>query len=50
MLEEFNLKNRYVRVCFFKYSESKMAEPFANGGDPDQMPNFAASDLGLHNT
>ena len=20
----------------------------ANGGDPDQMPNFVASDLGLH--
>ena len=25
-----------------------MAEPFANSGDPDQTPRFAASDLGLH--
>ena len=25
-----------------------MAELFANTGDPDQMPHFAASDLGLH--
>ena len=25
-----------------------MAEPFANSGDPDQMPHSVASDLGLH--
>ena len=25
-----------------------MVEPFANSGDPDQMPHSAASDLGLH--
>ena len=25
-----------------------MAELFANSGDPDQTPLFAASDLGLH--
>ena len=25
-----------------------MAELFANGGDPDQTPRSAASDLGLH--
>ena len=25
-----------------------MAKIFANSGDPDQMPHFAASDLGLH--
>ena len=25
-----------------------MVELFANGGDPDQMPYSAASDLGLH--
>ena len=25
-----------------------MVELFANSGDPDQMPHFAASDLGLH--
>ena len=25
-----------------------MAKLFANSGDPDQMPHFAASDLGLH--
>ena len=25
-----------------------MVELFANSGDPDQMPHYAASDLGLH--
>ena len=25
-----------------------MAKSFANSGDPDQMPHFAVSDLGLH--
>ena len=25
-----------------------MAKLFANSGDPDQTPHFAASDLGLH--
>ena len=25
-----------------------MDKLFANSGDPDQMPHFAASDLGLH--
>ena len=25
-----------------------MVELFANSGDPDQTPSFAASDLGLH--
>ena len=25
-----------------------MVELFANSGDPDQTPRFAASDLGLH--
>ena len=25
-----------------------MVEPFANGGDPDQISHSAASDLGLH--
>ena len=25
-----------------------MVEQFANSGDPDQMPHFVASDLGLH--
>ena len=25
-----------------------MVETFANSGDPDQTPRFAASDLGLH--
>ena len=32
----------------FTYSLRKMAELFANSGDPDQMPHSAASDLGLH--
>ena len=25
-----------------------MVELFANSGDPDQIPRYAASDLGLH--
>ena len=25
-----------------------MVELFSNSGDPDQMPHFVASDLGLH--
>ena len=32
----------------FRYSSRKMAKLFANTGDPDQTPHFAASDLGLH--
>ena len=32
----------------FTYSKRKMAKLFANSGDPDQMPQNAASDLGLH--
>ena len=32
----------------FSYYFRKMAEVFANSEDPDQMPHFAASDLGLH--
>ena len=32
----------------FTYSWRKMAKLFANGGDPDQTPRSAASDLGLH--
>ena len=32
----------------FTYSYRKMANLFANSGDPDQMPHSAASDLGLH--
>ena len=31
----------------FGYLE-KMAKVFANNGDPDQVPYFAASDLDLH--
>ena len=33
---------------WFRFSERKMVELFANSGDPDQMPDSAASDLGLH--
>ena len=32
----------------FKYSYRKMAELFANSGEPDQMPHSGASDMGLH--
>ena len=32
----------------FSYSYRKMVELFANSGDPDQTPHFAAFDLGLH--
>ena len=34
-------------MCF-TYSFRKMAKLFANSGDPDQTPQNAASDLGLH--
>ena len=32
----------------FRYSYRKNAKLFANSGDTDQTPRFAASDLGLH--
>ena len=32
----------------FRYSLRKIAKPFANSEDPDQMPHSVASDLGLH--
>ena len=32
----------------FRYSKRKMAKLFAKSEDPDQMPHFAASDLGPH--
>ena len=35
-------------VLRFRCSWEKMAKVFANSGDPDQTPRFAASDLGLH--
>ena len=31
-----------------RYSKRKMAELFANSGDPNQRTRFSASDLGLH--
>ena len=31
-----------------KIFRKKIVELFANSGDPDQTPRFAASDLGLH--
>ena len=31
----------------FTYSLRKLVELFANSGDPDQMPGYVASDLGL---
>ena len=32
----------------YRYSYRKMAKLFANSKDPDQTPQNAASDLGLH--
>ena len=32
----------------FRYSLRKIVELFGNSGDSDQMPDSAASDLGLH--
>ena len=32
----------------FRYSERKMVDLFANCGDPDHTPRYAASDLGQH--
>ena len=32
----------------FRYSKRKMAEPFANSGNPNQTPHSVASDLGLY--
>ena len=32
----------------FRYPLRTMVELFANSGDPDQTPQNAASDLGLH--
>ena len=32
----------------FTYSYRKMAKLFADSGDPDQTPRYAASDPGLH--
>ena len=34
-------------MCF-RYHYRKMVELFANNGDPDQMPHFVGSDLGLY--
>ena len=33
---------------WFRYSQRKMAKLFAKSGDPDQMLQNVASDLGLH--
>ena len=48
ILEDFNFDCRYVRLCDFDIPGEKMVEPYANSGDPDQMPHSAASYLGLH--
>ena len=32
----------------FRYTKRKKDKLFANSGDPDQTPHFAASDLRLH--
>ena len=47
MLEESNFFFIYFRLCDLDILE-KMAELFANSGNPDQKPHVAASDLGLH--
>ena len=35
-------------LCDLDIPGKKMAKLFANSGDPDQMPDSVASDLGLH--
>ena len=48
--EGSNFNFRYVRLCDLDMgiSKRKMAEIFANSGDPDQILHSATSDLGLH--
>ena len=43
-MEEFNFNFRYVLLRDLDIPRKKMAEAFANSGDPDQTP----SDLGFH--
>ena len=49
ILEESNFNFRYVRLWDLDIiRREKMAQLFANSGDPDQTPRSVASDLGLH--
>ena len=48
MLEDSNFSFKYVRLCDVDIPTEKWLNYFANSGDTDQMPHFAASDLGLH--
>ena len=45
---ESNFNFRYFRLCGLDIPGEKMAKVFANSGDPDQTPQNAASDPGLH--
>ena len=48
MLEESDFNFRYVSLCDLDIRREKTAKLFANIGDPDQMPQNVASDLGVH--
>ena len=37
-----------VRLCKLRYFVGKWLKNLQNSGDPDQMPHYVASDLGLH--
>ena len=48
ILEESICYLRDIRYKFLGLIGSRQKLLIANSGDPDQMPHYAASDLGLH--
>ena len=46
-IERVQFQFKVCQAVWFSYSQRKMAKLFANSGDPDQTPKYAASDLGL---
>ena len=48
ILEESICYLRGIRCNFLGLFVSRQKLLLANSGDPDQMPHYAASDLGLH--
>ena len=48
ILEESIFNLRGVRFCSLRYFVRKWLKNLQNSGDPDQMPHYVASDLGLH--
>ena len=55
-IEEYNIYILEESICYLKGIRCDLLGLFgsrqklllANSGDPDQMPHYAASDLGLH--